>query len=171
MSAVHKTLHLNLNVRYGGGVNLIWENYEGIDFDSYLIYEGDSKATMKEKTEIPSNITSFTILDSVKNYYQIAIVLPDTCITGLLKAESGPYAQSLSNIAEFQANSLMSESISEVSACPNPFTESISVRYNLVKQNDVRIEFYNNIGKIRLLKNLLPTSRKAITRKYSIQAK
>ena len=152
MSDVHKTLHLNLNLRYGGGVNLIWENYEGLEFESYVILEGDTKTGMKVLAEIPNNITSYTILGTLKNYYQISIVLPDTCETSVLKAESGPYAQSLSNIAEAKAGKLISENMTAVVAYPNPYAESITIQYNLIRTSDVRIEFYNSLGQMTAVK-------------------
>jgi photosystem II stability/assembly factor-like uncharacterized protein len=147
MSIVHKTMHLTLNQRYGGGVNLIWENYEGLNFTSYSIYHGDSPTDMKLLTEVPSNIFTYSIVDGAKLYYQIAINLPESCeLDKVLKAESGPYSQSLSNIAEFKGLLMGNTSITGVSAYPNPFTDMVNVQYTLTKASDVRIEILNAIG-------------------------
>ncbi len=146
-SLVHKTLHLTLNQRYGGGVNLIWENYEGLDILSYVILEGDAKGDIKELVEVPSNITTYTILDNLKKYYQIAINLKGSCeLTSLLKAESGPYSQSLSNIAEFKTSSISNESNSGISVFPNPCADQFTVQYTLAENTDVAIAIYNVLG-------------------------
>ena len=146
-SVVHKTMHLTLNQRYGGGVNLIWENYEGLPISSYIIYHGDSPATMEPLVDVPSNIFTYTILDNLKRYYQIAIQLPEVCdITRPLKAESGPYAQSLSNIAEFKALALQEVQTGSLSAYPNPFTDKVNIHYTLQRPSEVRFEVINAVG-------------------------
>ena len=147
MSTIHKTMHLTLNQRYGGGVNLIWENYEGLNIPSYVIYHGDSPTDMKVLTEVPSNIFTYSIIDGAKKYYQIAIVLPESCdLDKILKAESGPYSQSLSNIAEFKGLNAGNTLITGVSAFPNPFSDVLNVQYTLTKTSDVRIEVINSLG-------------------------
>lgn len=103
LSAEHKTMHLQRNVAFGGGVNLWWDSYEGIPFSSYHIYR--TTADGEELLSIvPSTISSFSDLEATEVgalWYYVGIELPDVVDPlGVLKAESGPYSLAMSNIAE-----------------------------------------------------------------------
>lgn len=99
LSDAHKTMHLTVST--GVGVyNLIWENYEGFDFGSYLIYRGTSQNNLQPIGIIQSNLTTYTDYQPQGlYYYQIAVLKNDTCLnTGGLKASGGPYSHSYSNL-------------------------------------------------------------------------
>ncbi len=100
LSEAHKTLHLTINLGTEGQFNLIWENYEGIDFASYYVLRGSSPDALETMDTIPNNITTYTDdPPSGTYYYQIAAKLPGLCSpASTLKASAGPYATSVSNM-------------------------------------------------------------------------
>lgn len=101
LSEHHRTLHLSANLALGGGVNLIWEHYEGIEFNSYIIMRGTSPKTMEDIDLISSERTQYTDKPASPGtyYYQVAVELPYICDpTAKRKAESGPFNRSVSNL-------------------------------------------------------------------------
>ena len=86
--------------------------------------------------------------DGISAFYQCAIYKKDACSpANILKAESGPYTQSLSNIVEFKTDKAgLSENELNVSAFPNPFSENLTVELLLDKKSDVYIEVLNSTG-------------------------
>jgi hypothetical protein len=146
MSSIHKTIHLTLNERVGGGINLIWENYEGLTIPGYIIFRGTDKNNMKVYTEIASSKTTYSIIDSLMPYYQVGISLPKICSASQLKAEVPPYTQSLSSIVEYKAARLNKANIMQAFVYPNPFNENLTVEFSLDKNSDVLIEVVNAIG-------------------------
>ncbi|MBO7055420.1 MAG: hypothetical protein J6W37_08545, partial [Bacteroidales bacterium] len=89
--------------------HLMWDPYEGIDFDSYVILR---KTKVKGVVEIdtlatvPSDLTSYTDTLPARGTtsYYVGVKLPETINpkTQFLKAESGPFVIALSNIAEVE---------------------------------------------------------------------
>ena len=163
MSTIHKTMHLNLNLRFGGGINLQWEGYEGIPVTNYTILHGDDPAALTVlKNDISAFNTSYSILDSLKTYYQVAINLPVNCLANeLLKIDTGPYAQSLSNIVEFKESNLTAINSIKASVYPNPFVSVFTLRYKLETSEDVTIEIYNELG-ILEFNSVLPSQQTGV---------
>lgn len=107
LSDHHRTLHLSANVALGGGVNLIWEHYEGIEFNSYIIMRGTSPETLEDIDIISSERTQYTDKPATVGtyYYQVAVELPSNCDpTAKRKAESGPFNRSLSNLKNLKSD-------------------------------------------------------------------
>lgn len=103
LSNAHKTMHLT--VSSGIGVfNLIWENYEGFSFGSYVIYKGTTPSNLTPIGYIQSNLTSYSDFQIVPNqayYYNISVIKSDTCFVNTGRTQSGPYSQSISNIDDY----------------------------------------------------------------------
>lgn len=103
LSSAHKTMHLT--VSSGVGVfNLIWENYEGFSFGSYIIYKGTTPSDLTPIGYIQSNLTSYSDFQIVPNqayYYNISVVKSDTCFVNDGRTQTGPYSQSISNIDDY----------------------------------------------------------------------
>ena len=109
MSDYHSSLHLMKIKSLGVENHLAWDPYEGIDFDSYVILR---KTKVKGVVEIdtlamiPSDLTSYTDTLPARGTtsYYVGVKLPETINpkTQFLKAESGPFAIALSNIAEVE---------------------------------------------------------------------
>ena len=109
MSDYHSSLHLMKVKSLGVENHLMWDPYEGIDFDSYVILR---KTKVKGVVEIdtlatvPSDLTSYTDTLPARGTtsYYVGVKLPETINpkTQFLKAESGPFSIALSNIAEVE---------------------------------------------------------------------
>jgi len=85
-------------------VNLIWQNYEGFYFPYYIIFRGTSTDNLEPIDTIPVEDNTLTYTDYPvigRHYYRIGIPLQSLCVpTGNLKADSGPYSHSMSNIED-----------------------------------------------------------------------
>ena len=77
----HKTMYLTLNGGFNHSVNLIWEKYEGFNYQTFYIYRGFNKNGMMKIAKIASNLFTFTDLNPPYNklYYQIVIENPSPC--------------------------------------------------------------------------------------------
>ena len=130
---------------------LNWTPYvdEGKTFepDFYYIFKGYSKATLVQIDSVSGNFTLYN--DKHRNgatYYQIGVKKPSLCDATGLKAESGPYSQSLSNLAEFKSSASLIESDIALSVYPNPFTSVLNISCKLESASDVKIELINETG-------------------------
>ena len=95
---VHKTMHLTINRGVGSNWNLVWTEYEGTQFNTYIIYRGTSPSDMAEIDRLPvGGNTTYTDANAPSSdlYYQVGIV-PAQPMFSLGKASD----VILSNIAE-----------------------------------------------------------------------
>ena len=133
-------------------VRLIWNQYESIEYAEYIIYSGPWPDQMKEIARVPKDVQTFVVgnvLDTI--YFQIGIELPEECApTADLKAGTGPYTHSLSNLDDNRK--LITHlsgpgSIMEVLAYPNPFTEMCKIEFPNPGQTEYHLAVYNLGGK------------------------
>jgi hypothetical protein len=155
LSNAHKTMHLTVST--GIGVyNLIWENYEGFSFGSYIIYKGASPSDMVPIGAIQSNITTFSDFQTTSNnlYYQIAIIKDDTCfVNSTSKTQTGPYSQTVSNLDDTKIDNGQSVeelklSENDLQIYPNPFNTSTIINFRNPNKNPVNIIVSDLTGKI-----------------------
>ena len=142
----HKTLHLLVTRGYQGGVQLDWDGYYGFLFGTYACFKSSDKGkTFSKIYDIASSNTTWTDVDASSDgfRYFVSVVKTNPCNASLLKAESGPYSQSLSNIVEFKSSGLTRENTLNASVYPNPFSENFSVDFTLDQNSDVFIEVIN----------------------------
>jgi len=59
LSGIHKTMHLTVNLGLNNTINLIWDDYSGFSFSSYIIYRGTDPDSMVAYDVIPSNLHSY----------------------------------------------------------------------------------------------------------------
>ena len=119
LSTNHKTINATASLGVGGVVNLIWDGYEGFDFSTYSIYRITRSGT-SEIDKVPS--TNWTYVD--KNVpgntlaYYVAVELPKVIDVNkpFQKAESGPFALAVSNIAELENNVAFSDVSNTITA-------------------------------------------------------
>jgi hypothetical protein len=160
----HKTMHLNINKGLGNSYNLIWDNYEGFPFNTYNVYRGTASDNMMLIASLPSNLTSFTDLQTPANsniYYQVAVVKSDPCIpNSRLKSDSGPFSQSLSNMAESELTaSPIEHPQKSFSVFPNPAQSFVTVQANDNDTKVVDVLIYNEEGK-KVLETTIETPSK-----------
>ena len=148
LSQEHKTMHLTVNEGIDGQYNLIWENYEGIDFDSYIVYRGASPDNLSQIDVVPSNITTYTDLPPEgQQYYQIGLILPGTCYPARLKSTAnGPYSQSVSNMEKKLKSGtgiFSSNHIEAMEFYPNPASDAL---HFILHENFEMLEIVDSKG-------------------------
>jgi hypothetical protein len=144
LSDFHKTIHLTINQGVGGAWNLIWSQYEGINFSSYRIYRGTSLSNMALLTTIQNNLNSYTDLNPPTGlvYYQIEIINPNNCSP----TKSINYSSSKSNITSNGQNDLLVITSDYISIFPNPTTSKITVKSSL-ELIGKEFTIYDQLGK------------------------
>ncbi|MCQ2608910.1 MAG: SprB repeat-containing protein, partial [Bacteroidales bacterium] len=151
MSAHHKTIHLRKNMGMNNTYNLEWDEYEGLDFSSFVIYREYKVGTvlmLDTIATLPSNVTAITDLEPVKRTtgYYIGIVLPEEINpkTQFMKAESGPFSLALSNIAEAE-NDEEPNAVEDVKNAVVVYAIGHTINVKNAEGNEVTI--YDNSGR------------------------
>ncbi len=136
LSPHHRTLHLQANLALGGGVNLDWEHYEGLPFDSYIIMRGTSPDAMEDLAVIPADRTHYSDIPAVEQtyYYQVAIELPCICDpSSRKKVSSGPFTRSVSNLKSLKAGGelemFLSDTTLQAAAPEGTFIGKLSLKH------------------------------------------
>ena len=133
---------------------LIWNEYEDESKtfvpSNYHIYRDSAKGTLSLFTDQPAGSPYYSVnIDNVLpgERFQIVVDRDPACNPSLpYKANSGPYAQSLSNIVEFKSSSFHTVRKTTASVYPNPFSNSLTVGFNLENADDVTIDIMNTFG-------------------------
>ena len=134
LSLPHKTMHLTQNVGYGSNtltVNLIWDEYQGINFGTTNISRGTHPDSLVLLESIPAG--NFTYRDTPPAghfYYQVAMQLPYVCDPQNLKSDSGPFSMSLSNMAESELTESIILDANSIAISPNPTKDIVNVSLN-----------------------------------------
>lgn len=143
LSLPHRTLHLSVSPssQFDNAFELHWDHYEGIDFSTYDISRGETKSmNVFTQIQFDPSISSYTFKApklNTKYYFQMSAKLKEECQSQLLKSDSGPFSQSMSNITEAEiATSLPNDaSIAEyVEFGPNPASDKLFVSMKNGKQ-------------------------------------
>ena len=107
----HKTIHVTINQGLNGINNLIWDHYEGFEFSTYSIYRITTNG-VTEIDKVPSSNWTFSDKNAPQNIlsYYVAVKLPKVIDVNapFIKAESGPFALAISNIAEVENTTAIS---------------------------------------------------------------
>ena len=82
LSDIHKTMHLTISQGVGNQWNLVWTEYEGADYTTYVIYRGNDATNIQQIDVMPSG-GNFTYTDvnapAGDVYYQVGIMLSSPC--------------------------------------------------------------------------------------------
>jgi hypothetical protein len=122
LDGIHKTIHLTTSSGLGGNVNLNWNAYEGVVFDSYNIYRGSSLGNMNLIATVASNVLSYTDINpsTEELNYMIEVV-------GVSCNPNRSVIFSRSNILDLTALGLREENSQQISIYPNPVSSSLMV--------------------------------------------
>ena len=124
-SEPHRTMFVQTNYNVQTDVlNLNWNRYEGLPLSKYLVYEIKSNGDTSSIGTVPASkdVQAFGFaITSPKNkaIYRVAYNTPQTNPTRL-KADSGPFSMSLSNMAESKFTNSEINNNDEVTVSPNP---------------------------------------------------
>ncbi len=81
-SEIHKTMHLTINQGLGNEWNLVWSEYEGADYSTYVIYRGTDASNIQQIDVMPAGgNTTYTDENAPTGevYYQVGILLNTPC--------------------------------------------------------------------------------------------
>ena len=153
-SNFHKTIHLAANQGLGNNVNLMWSNYEGLDFGSYSIYRGSSASSLNLLTTIASNLNSFTDVNPPvgETYYMIEVAGVSCDPQRTLVYSHSNILDSTVGIEEFTST--------RISLYPNPASTSITLQVNSPLIGEEYVVF-DAIGKV-ICKNKIQSTNQII---------
>lgn len=146
----HKTMHLTANKGVSGEVNLIWDDYEGFSYSSFMIERHHPTTGWEVLDTLPANLFTYTDQNTPGDsnlVYRIWIETPGTCTAE--KAQD--YNSSRSNKegvnvpAPQNNNSGIEENDLTFNVYPNPTDGIVQIRYDGVI-NEIRL--YDMSGKL-----------------------
>jgi len=152
----HTTMHL-LMYPYNKNFQLSWTPYMGLPVQGYIIYECEADGTnLQVKEELSDINTSYTIMNYDANkHYRVGIALPDSVFPKKLKSDSGPFSQSLSNMAESELTDIAEFNSENTSVYPTVTSDVVNVILpETIKNADITIT--DVLGKT-VLKNKIET--------------
>lgn len=125
LSAPHKSMHLTVSAGLNDEANLIWDVYEGFNYNSFHILRGPAPDDMTEwVATVPSNIFSYTDIDTdvLNSYYQIEVVSGNPCGVASSGRTSGENPTSRSNAASKTGaiTALQDDLNRQIEIYPNP---------------------------------------------------
>jgi hypothetical protein len=155
-SPYHKTIHLNINAGIYG-FNLIWNHYEGFEFNTYNIYRKIGEGPYEEIAEIASNIDSYTDFYTTSGLvtYYIEVIRPEPCNPEL---KSGSYDAIVSNTATAAPLGLEDNAGTGFILYPNPVKDKLVVVRDPSVKGMLSIDLFELNGQI-LLSTTLSESR------------
>ncbi|MFQ3578970.1 MAG: T9SS type A sorting domain-containing protein, partial [Bacteroidales bacterium] len=161
----HATLHLNVNKSelVSGANDLSWDHYRGNKVLYYKIYRGTDKYNLKPYDSIQYDILKTKYTDTktekgVKYFYRVAAVFANACYPTKLKAESGPFSQSVSNLSESSLTNNAENSLYDLIVFPNPAKDYCMVTIKGKNLTSYTIELCDTKGNILQTKTVKGTS-------------
>lgn len=86
---IHKTMHLTINQGIGSTWNLVWTEYEGASYTTYVIYRGTDASNVQQIDIMPSGgNTTYTDENAPAGtvYYQVGVMMTTPCGDGAKSA-------------------------------------------------------------------------------------
>jgi len=160
----HKTIHLLVTLNpETGWIQLDWDNYIGFEYFTYDILSRNQtlSATDFETVHLMASSTSTwsvpTDLDLI--LYRVSVLRSGLCYpTGNLKADTGPYSHSMSNIEDNRLQVGIHEDfkiLAYISIIPNPFNNSTTLEFDNPKGHSYTLYIMDLSGKIcRIVDNI-----------------
>jgi len=156
LSPDHKTMHLTVNQGLSNTVNLIWDNYEGLNFSTYYVYRDTMPTGLTRIDSIPNNIFTYTDAHPPKAahlYYRMEVVNPNPCNPHTDKPMSINYNASKSNTGNFTfTNTGIASAGStpdQLSIFPNPSTGVFTLSLNTANgSKHLTVSVVNTLGQV-----------------------
>ncbi|MBL7899302.1 MAG: SprB repeat-containing protein, partial [Crocinitomicaceae bacterium] len=122
LSDPHKTIHLTSNLGVGGVVNLIWDHYNGFNYDTYYIHRYHPSTGWETIDSVGSMNISYTDLTPPSDsnlVYIIEVIPPTTCTAFKVQDHNSSRSnKSTVNAPEFD-DSGVDELTTDLSIYPN----------------------------------------------------
>jgi PKD repeat protein len=166
--SIHKTIHLSVSQGLNGTINLLWNNYEGVQFNSYQVVRS-TKAIGAETNEIiqtiaqSSTLNTFTDLapNSDTLYYKINMVFPTgyTCeATNMVASVLAQRRKTNSNVGSNQiftgeipidAGIRQNEIFAErLMVYPNPNSGQFRIEFNANGSQTGEVKVFDLLGNL-----------------------
>lgn len=157
ISVMHKTIHLAANVGLNNNVNLIWDDYKGFSYGTFIIYRYDPVSGWDSLDAVPSNLHSYTDLTPpvpLQNvHYFVEVRHPSGGCDVQIKnptPEASNLNSSKSNLQKINPDttttSVFDAFASEISIYPNPSTGKFIIVTPTLKGAKAMIEVYSLLG-------------------------
>jgi hypothetical protein len=126
----HKSIHLWSALGVSGEVTLTWDEYEGFDYDQYIIYRGSSLDALNEIKRISSSSKSWTDPSPPVGqvFYRVRVVKEVSCFPTSNKAEE--YGSTVSNYDEETIELIEPASGQSITIFPNPFKDKTRITFS-----------------------------------------
>jgi len=156
VSQPHKTMHLTVNQGLGGYVNLIWDDYEGLNFSTYYVYRDTIPSKFTVIDSIPNNIFTYTDKNPFKTttsvaLYRIGISNPGGCHPAI---QAINYNASKSNTGNFTFNPAagiapIDGNSASLNIFPNPSTGVFTLAFSLPQESkSLNLSVINTLGQV-----------------------
>jgi|GEM_PF-817028 uncharacterized repeat protein (TIGR03803 family) len=160
LSKPFKTMHLTINLGASNSINLIWDNFQGVAFNYYIVYRDSIAGVAKDSIDYVTNNGNFTYTDypptNTNWYYHMGISGGADCSSPVIKPhsiEAINYNASKSNTGSiiFVGPTAVSTiaMVNNVEIFPNPNTGvfNLSIELANMKQN-VGVKIINTMGQV-----------------------
>ena len=150
----HKTIHLltttNPETR---ATQLDWDFYYGFNYGTFIIYRSPDGMDFETFYQMAATSTTFTDPNINKEllYYRIGVKKPEPCVpTSKLKAGTGPYSQSMSNLEDnrFLTGINNTRFAGSIGIFPNPFNDRTTLKFSNPENHFFRLKVMDLTGKI-----------------------
>ena len=149
-SAYHSNTLLQANLAAGGSVNLVWEEYEGVDYSTFYIYRSVNEGAFELLNSLPANQFNYNDTGantSDNNYKYYVGILVEDCSSTRSTAEIVTLRSNLLSIVDGALSNGEVDFENSISVFPNPTDNLVRVKYSENIQLN-KIEIYNNIGQL-----------------------
>ncbi|MBP7497899.1 MAG: T9SS type A sorting domain-containing protein [Bacteroidales bacterium] len=145
LSDYHKTMHLSISPGIGNKYNLIWDNYIGKDYTTFVIYRSNKQnmGVAEEIASVASTTFAYTDippLGDTVSYYVIGIVKK-----GIKKDE----VISFSNVVSSKSVGIneLGMGVADLKIYPNPASERLNVEFLMLNEGKVDIRLLDITGR------------------------
>ena len=160
-SSIHRTIHVSPLLRADGGIDIQWNTYIGYTAIAYSVIRYNPDGTTTKITDQSGDADILTVTDQnpIKGgIYRVLYNLPESINPTLLKSDSGPFSQSLSNMAESELTDIGIKDNEQIKLNPNPASNFVTVTVSSQQLFSVElidlfghiITVHSGIGSIKL---------------------
>jgi hypothetical protein len=153
----HKTIHLLTSKNTKGQLQLYWDEYFGFNYYTFHIFRKKQYdagfqevwSMARSASTTWTDTTEFAVSDTV--LYSVGVLRSPSCYpTGDLKAGTGPYNHSLSNLDNNKKKSSAVDDVlaGNLSIYPNPFTERTTLEFENPEHAEYRVMVRDLSGKL-----------------------
>ncbi|PKP21226.1 MAG: hypothetical protein CVU05_07200 [Bacteroidetes bacterium HGW-Bacteroidetes-21] len=155
LSPHHKTMHLTVNQGTGTTFNIIWDDYEGFSYNSFIIERYLPSTGWVILDTLPNTLHSYTnIAPSIAGIaYIVRVDAPSQCYPSSTSAKEigGPYSSSYSNMEDESILVSVDDNddyIIDMMVYPNPANKYITIKAKSDFSNNLNINIINSLGQV-----------------------